>query len=132
MPLTESQLRRLERRLREERALVLRSLGRYNEEEASATERDRSGDLTAVPFHMADEGTDTFERELSGSLAARNTAQLGEIDDALRRLIDSPERFGLDERTGEEIPFERLEIIPWARANTTGEEGTRAGDERHL
>ena len=132
MPLTESQLGRLERRLREERAAVVRSLGRYNEEEGSASERDRSGDITSVPFHMADEGTDTFERELSGSLAARDTERLHEIDAALRRLIDTPERFGLDERTGEEIPFERLEIIPWARANASGEEGTRAGDERRL
>lgn len=132
MSLTESQRRHLERRLREERAEVLRSLGRYNEEEASESERDRAGDLSAVPFHMADEGTDTFERELSGSLAARDTDQLHEIDAALRRLIETPDRFGLDERTGEAIPFERLDIIPWARTNASGTEGNRAGDERRL
>jgi RNA polymerase-binding transcription factor DksA len=132
MPLTESQRRHLERRLREERALVVRSLGRYNEEEGSGTERDRAGDISAAPFHLADEGTDTYDREFSGSLAARDTTRLHEIDDALRRLIDTPDRFGLDERTGEEIPLARLEIIPWARANASGDEGDRAGDERRL
>jgi RNA polymerase-binding transcription factor DksA len=40
----------------------------------------------------------------------------------LERLYEDPERFGRDERTGDEIPFERLELIPWAR---------RRVDERH-
>ncbi|HEX2718033.1 MAG TPA: hypothetical protein VHM67_10165 [Gemmatimonadaceae bacterium] len=132
MPLTESQRRHLERRLREERAEVMRSLGRYNQEEGSESERDRTGELTAMPFHPADQGTETFDRELTGSLAARETEQLREIDEALRRLIETPDRFGLDERTGEDIPFERLDIIPWARTNASGSTGRRSGDERRL
>ena len=37
------------------------------------------------------------------------------IDAALQRLYEHPERFGLSETTGDPIPFERLDIIPWAR-----------------
>ena len=33
----------------------------------------------------------------------------------MKRLEGDPERFGHDERTGAEIPFERLDLIPWAR-----------------
>ena len=132
MPLTESQRRHLERRLHEERAAVLRSLGRYNEEEGSASERDRTGEISSWRFHQADQGTETFERELTGSLAARDTERLREIDDALRRLIEQPERFGIDERSGEDIPFERLDIIPWARTTASGTEGRRGGDEQRL
>ena len=115
MPLTESQRRTIEQRLREERQRALDSIRRFSEEEGSASGRDRTGDLSAVRFHQADEGTDTFEAELSASMASRDTENLNEIDDALRRLIESPEEFGKDEVTGEDIPFARLEIIPWAR-----------------
>jgi RNA polymerase-binding transcription factor DksA len=48
-------------------------------------------------------------------MASRDTNNLNEIDEALRRLIERPEEFGKDEVTGEDIPFARLEIIPWAR-----------------
>ena len=115
MPLTESQRRTIERRLHEERDRALESIRRFSDEEGSASGRDRTGDLSAVRFHMADEGTDTFDAELNASMASRDTANLNEIDDALRRLIESPDAFGKDEVTGEDIPFERLEIIPWAR-----------------
>ena len=115
MPLTESQRRTLEQRLREERDRALESIRRYSTEEGAASGRDRTGDLSAVRFHMADEGTDTFDAELNASMASRDTANLNEIDDALRRLIEHPEDFGKDEVTGEDIPFERLDIIPWAR-----------------
>ena len=115
MPLTESQRRTLERTLHEELDRALESIHRYSSEEGAASGRDRSGDLSAVRLHMADEGTDTFDAELNASMASRDTANLNEIDDALRRLIERPEDFGKDEVSGEDIPFERLEIIPWAR-----------------
>lgn len=111
---------------------MMRSLGRYTEEEGSASTSERSGEISSWRLHQADLGTETFDRELTGSLAARDTERLHEIDDALRRLMDQPDRFGLDERTGEDIPFERLDIIPWARSNASGATGQRAGDEPRL
>jgi RNA polymerase-binding transcription factor DksA len=50
----------------------------------------------------------------------RLSRELAEIDAALERLYRKPERYGHDERTGEEIPFERLDPIPWARARVRG------------
>ncbi|HEX2779844.1 MAG TPA: hypothetical protein VHM30_10115 [Gemmatimonadaceae bacterium] len=138
MPLTESQRRTIERRLHEERARALESIRRYSTEEGAESERDRTGEISAVRFHMADEGTDTFDRELNASMATRDTENLHEIDDALRRLIETPDLFGKDEVSGEDIPFERLEIIPWARRsaqamrrrNDTGESRGEAGEAR--
>jgi len=112
--MTESQRQHLERRLLEERAELVRSLERYTRE-AGVSESEQDGDLSRVPFHQADEGTDTMQQELEASLAARDTETLNEIDAALERLYHDPERFGRSERTGEEIPFERLDVIPWAR-----------------
>ena len=59
MALTDTQRRQLERRLQEERARVQRLLGRSIAELSDESDRDRSGDLTAVPLHPADQGTDT-------------------------------------------------------------------------
>src|SRR5689334_11690689 len=106
MALSESQREHLAERLREERKRVLRQLGRYDEE-LSTSEQDAAGDLTKYPLHQADEGTDTFDRELDAQEASRLTAELEEIDAALERLYQSPRDFGRDERTGEEISFER-------------------------
>ena len=114
MALTDKQRRHLERRLREERAGTVRILDRYQDEQ-SATERERAGDVSSFPTHPADEGTDTYDAEVEGSLAARATEALHEIDAALERLHRDPKRFGLCERTGEPIPFARLDLIPWAR-----------------
>jgi RNA polymerase-binding transcription factor DksA len=33
----------------------------------------------------------------------------------LEKLHRDPERFGICEDTGREIPFERLDVVPWAR-----------------
>ena len=93
MPLTDKQRRHLERRLREERAQIVRILDRYHDEQ-SATERERAGDVSTFPTHPADEGTDTYDAEVEGSLAARATEELHEIDAALERLHRNPERLG--------------------------------------
>ena len=78
------------------------------------TEQDAAGDLSKVPLHPADEGTDVFDRELDAAEETRLSRELAAIDAALERLYQRPEQFGRDERTHEEIPFERLDAIPWA------------------
>ena len=115
MALTTAQREHLGQRLREERARVLRDLGRSTADLSDGDEQDRAGDLTKVPFHMADQATDAMQEELAASNAARMSRQLAEIDAALERLYRDPERFGICEDTGEPIPLERLEVIPWAR-----------------
>jgi RNA polymerase-binding transcription factor DksA len=115
MPLTITQRQHLERRLLEERARINRELGRFTAEEARDDEQGRAGDLTKIPFHPADQGTDTMDTELSASNATRQSVELAAINDALERLYTAPERFGVCADTGEAIPFERLELIPWAR-----------------
>jgi DnaK suppressor protein len=119
--LTRAQRAHLERRLEEERTLLSRALNRTVAEGAQADEQDRDGDLSTLPFHLADRGTDTMESELQASNATRMSRELAEIDAALDRLHRSPERFGICEDTGQPIPFERLDFIPWAR--TCGQAG---------
>jgi RNA polymerase-binding transcription factor DksA len=114
MALTEEQRHRIEKRLREERTRVLRVLRRFDEDNATSLTA-ASGDLSDYPFHVADHGTDSYDQEMDTVQAERASHELREIDDALRRLYETPDRFGICENTGGLIPLERLEIIPWAR-----------------
>lgn len=115
MPLTKIQRTHLEKRLHDERARALELLNGIVAERSSGSEQEEAGDLSLVPFHMADRGTDTMDAELDESNATRASRELAEIDAALERLYATPEKFGRCENSGREIPFERLDIIPWAR-----------------
>ncbi|MFL5574715.1 MAG: TraR/DksA family transcriptional regulator [Gemmatimonadaceae bacterium] len=115
MSLTDSQRSHLERRLQEERARLNRDLERSLRDQAQDDEQERAGDLSSMPFHPADLGTDTMDAELETSNEARMSRELAEIDAALGRLYQTPERFGICEDTGRPIPFERLDLVPWAR-----------------
>lgn len=115
MPLNDSQREHLTNRLREERDRANRELGRYRQDLDSST-REEAGELSNMPFHPADEGTDSFEREIDAQEMTRLSNELADIDAALERMYRTPDRYGVDERSGEEIPFERLDVIPWATA----------------
>lgn len=114
MVLNDEQRRRIEQRLHEERERVLEVLKRFDEDrENSLTEA--SGDLSDYPFHVADHGTDSYDQEMDIVLAERASRELEEIDEALHRFYEHPERFGICENTGEPIPMDRLELVPWTR-----------------
>lgn len=77
------------------------------------TLRKERSDLSNLPFHMADAGTDNYEMENTLGLMDSERKLLGEIDDALERTQNGT--FGICEGLGEPIPKARLEAIPWAR-----------------
>jgi RNA polymerase-binding transcription factor DksA len=117
MALTTEQLRLVEQRLLEERARVQDLLRGARGDESQESEQAQDGDLSTVPMHMADRGTDTMQEEFDAANATRVSRELAEIDAALDRLYRTPETFGVAEDTGEDIPWARLEVIPWARTN---------------
>jgi DnaK suppressor protein len=115
MPLTARQRDELEKILKDERERALRIINRGVDANADEAETGRDGDLSTIPFHLADRGTDTMQEELDAANATRVSNELAEIDAALERLYRNPEEFGKCEEGGEDIPFERLQVIPWAR-----------------
>jgi DnaK suppressor protein len=114
MALNEEERRLIEARLHEERERVQRILRRYGEDNNSSV-TDSSGDISEFPFHMADRGTESYDQEMDTVLAERASRELAEIDEALRRFYEEPDRFGICENTGEQISMERLELVPWTR-----------------
>lgn len=87
-------------------------LGNVNHMQDETLKKERS-DLSNVPFHMADAGSDNYELENTLGLMDEEIKILIEIDAALGRI--ERKTFGICEGSGEPIPKERLEAIPWAR-----------------
>ncbi|MCC6244627.1 MAG: hypothetical protein IT353_17415 [Gemmatimonadaceae bacterium] len=114
MSLTHAQLTQLEARLREERDQIESQLQPFAGAEAAEDSQTQAGDNSKFPTHPADLGTDVAREELEASIATRRSSEIAEIDAALERITTSPDSFGRDENSGEDIPFARLLIIPWA------------------
>ena len=109
----ERELKHFERRLLDERKRALAQVQQFGDiHRLSQDEAD--GDVSSWRFHMADEGTDTFEREQSFLLASREGRLLWNIDEALRRLYRSAESYGRCSECGNRIGYERLDAIPYA------------------
>ncbi len=74
--------------------------------------KERS-ELSSMPFHMADAGSDNFEQEFALDLMDSEKKLLVEINEALKRIEEGV--FGICEGRGEQISKARLKAIPWAR-----------------
>ena len=87
-------------------------LGNVSTMENETFKKERS-ELSSMPFHMADAGSDNFEQEFALDLMDSEKKMLKEITDALGRIGEGT--FGVCEGKGESIPKARLNAIPWAR-----------------
>jgi len=74
---------------------------------------DASGDLSSMPIHMADLGTDNYEQEFALGLMDSERRLLAQIDAALQRIEDGS--YGICQGTGKPIRKARLEAQPWAQ-----------------
>jgi RNA polymerase-binding transcription factor DksA len=75
------------------------------------TRSEASGDLSSMPIHMADVGTDNFEQEFTLSLMENEEETLAQIDAALERIEDGV--YGLCVECETRIPKTRLNAIPY-------------------
>lgn len=89
-----------------------RLLGLVNGMEDEAL-RSKGGNLSNMPIHMADVGTDTFDQDLALGMAETERKLLNEINSALKRIQEKT--YGVCDMTGKQIPKARLNAKPWAR-----------------
>ncbi len=99
--------------LLEKRREILRNVTEFEDEALKKSRLDASGDLSSMPIHMADLGTDNYEQEFALGLMDSERKLLREIDNALVRL--EKKTYGTCEGTGKPISKARLEAQPWAR-----------------
>ena len=83
------------------------------EDEACKKGSEAAGDLSTLPMHLADLGTDSHEQDVSLGLMESESDEIHEIQEAFERIKDGS--FGLCETCRKKIPKERLRAIPYAR-----------------
>ncbi|MFM8253584.1 MAG: TraR/DksA family transcriptional regulator [Planctomycetota bacterium] len=75
------------------------------------TRSESSGDLSSMPIHMADVGSDNFEQEFTLSLMENDEETLSQIEAALERIEEGV--YGLCVECDAKIPKMRLQALPY-------------------
>ena len=75
--------------------------------------KDSAQEMAGYSLHMADSGTDNFDRDFALSLLSSDQDAMYDIEEALKRI--EKDTYGICELTGKPIPRKRLEAIPWTR-----------------
>ncbi len=111
--LSTADVERFKQILLEKRREIVGDVNEIHEEALKKSRLDASGDLSSMPIHMADLGTDNYEQEFALGLMDSERKLLRKIDDALRRIFNGT--YGVCEGTDKPINKARLEAKPWAR-----------------
>ena len=106
------ELEQFRRLLLRKRALLSGNVTSLESQALKRSRQDASGDLSNMPIHMADIGSDNFEQEFNLGLIENEEELLDAIDDALERIEDGT--FGKCESCDKPIPKERLKAVPHA------------------
>ncbi len=91
--------------------------------------QEASGDISAHSTHMADQGTDNFDRELALNLASSRQESLYDIEDAIRRVDDGT--YGACESCGGAIERPRLKALPFAKKCMACQNAAERGRSRY-
>jgi RNA polymerase-binding transcription factor DksA len=75
--------------------------------------KESAEEMAGYSLHMADSGTDNFDRDFALSLLSSDQDAVYEIEEALKRI--EKDTYGVCELTGKPIPRARLDAIPWTR-----------------
>jgi RNA polymerase-binding transcription factor DksA len=110
---TDKDMKEFEERLLLERQRLMKEMGHLESTVLKVNPRDSAGDLSGYSFHMADAGTDAYEREKAFQFASAEGRLLMDINEALRRLYRG--EYGTCESCSKMIAKARLEAMPTAR-----------------
>ncbi len=110
-------------------------MGDVNGMEEHSNNSKNGGNLSSMPTHMADIGTDNFEHEFTLGLIESEQSLLQEINQAMQRIESGT--YGVCLGTGQRIPLARLRAKPWAKytvkfARMIEEGKVKAPDESEL
>ncbi|MDH7598109.1 MAG: TraR/DksA C4-type zinc finger protein [Sedimentisphaerales bacterium] len=108
-PLTKEELEYFRSLLMQKRQEILSNVKAMEEE---TLKRERT-DLSNMPLHMGDIGSDTFELDNALTLVDSERQLLEEIDEALERIEQGT--YGICLGSGRPISKKRLQAIPWTK-----------------
>jgi RNA polymerase-binding protein DksA len=111
-PLSKAELKEFRQMLLDKRRTILGDMSGMDE--AVRTNRQEgTGDLSKIPEHYADVGSDNFEQEFTLGLLESERVLLAEINEALERIDKGT--YGVCLGTGRPIDEARLRARPWAK-----------------
>jgi DnaK suppressor protein len=112
----------------EAKARALLAAARERVEKALGEHRGRvdDGEITGIDQHLADQATELYTEEFEAGQRERLQDELAAIERAEARLEEG--KYGLSVESGDPIPDERLEAVPWAER--TAEEQSRYDGRR--
>ena len=112
-PLTKEEIEDFKQMLLVKRAEIIGDVNTMENEALKKSRLDAAGDLSSMPIHMADIGTDNFEQEFALGLMDSERKILVKINAALQRIDAGT--YGICEGMGKPIAKARLKARPWAR-----------------
>jgi RNA polymerase-binding transcription factor DksA len=111
--MTKTELEAYQQTLLSLRSRVNGDVSHLTDEALRQNQKEASGNLSSMPIHMADIGSDNFEQEFTLNLLANEETVLSEIAAALERIKDGS--FGRCEECKGTIPRARLKELPYTR-----------------
>ncbi len=110
---SKDELEQIRKALLSRKEMLSGTVNRMEDEALRHAGQSASGDLSSMPFHMADLGTDNFEQEMTLGLIENEEEELREIAEALERMDEG--NYGVCEECNKVIPKERIRAIPYTR-----------------
>ncbi len=108
-----AELTQYKKTLLELRQKLVENVNFMEDEALGKSGQDASGDLSNVPIHMADVGTDNYDRDLTIGLIQNGEEELRAIDEALERIGNKT--FGSCEECGKKVSKVRLTALPYVK-----------------
>lgn len=110
---TKKDLERFKRLLLRQRELICEDINSIEQEAATGSYREGTGELSNVPVHLADISAESYEQEFAVGLLQNKGEVAALIDEALRKIEEGT--YGICEICGEAIKKSRLQAIPYAQ-----------------
>jgi RNA polymerase-binding transcription factor DksA len=112
-PFSASELKVFQRRLLGIKNYLTQEISNIEDKSLRGAGRDGTGNLSNLPIHLADAGSDTYEQDFSLGLLEGEDIELKEIEESLERIENKT--YGICEECSNPINENRLKSIPYAR-----------------
>ena len=110
--MNEKDLQHFKEIILKEKEKLVKKMGTHREA-TMETIKNASGEHSTYSFHMADQGTDSQEREKAFIFAHRADHYLRHLEEALRRIERG--EYGICQGCNQPIAHSRLEAVPIAK-----------------
>ncbi len=119
MPLKKHEIAQFKKKLEEMRIQITLAV------EGTKKEVTAPDESKGYSQHSADEGTDDFVKQINLEVTNKEFGLLRQIDRALQKIEEGT--YGICDISGEEIPFKRLDAVPYATMTVKAQEKFEKG-----